>query len=69
MKDSMIGARLARLEDPALLKGKGKYVGDITLPGMVEASFVRSPHPHAMIRSIDARAAREHPGVHAVLTP
>ena len=68
MKDSMIGARLARLEDPALLKGKGKYVGDITLPGMLEASFVRSPHPHAMIRSIDARAAREHPGVHAVLT-
>ena len=44
------------------------YVGDITLPGMLEASFVRSPHPHAMIRSIDARAAREHPGVHAVLT-
>ena len=67
MKDSMVGARLARFEDPALLRGKGTFVGDITLPGMLEASFVRSPHPHAMVRSIDARAAREHPGVHAVL--
>ncbi|TFH50952.1 MAG: xanthine dehydrogenase family protein molybdopterin-binding subunit, partial [Lysobacterales bacterium] len=57
-----------RFEDYALLKGKGKYVGDITLPRMLESSFVRSPHPHATIKSVDASAARALPGVHAVLT-
>ena len=68
MSGTHVGARLTRFEDPALLKGKGKYVGDIELPNMLEASFVRSPHPHALIRSIDASAARALPGVHAVLT-
>lgn len=68
MSGMKIGARLARFEDPALLKGQGKFVGDITLPRMLDASFVRSPHPHATIRSIDASAARELAGVHAVLT-
>jgi carbon-monoxide dehydrogenase large subunit len=62
------GARVARLEDPVLLTGRARYVDDIKLPGMLAACFVRSPHAHARIRSIDAAAARAMPGVHAVLT-
>ena len=68
MSESFIGTRLPRFEDPTLLKGAGKYVADISLPGLLEASFVRSPHPHARIVSIDVSAARDFPGVHAVLT-
>ena len=62
------GARVARLEDPALLTGRGRYVDDVMLPGTLHACFVRSPHAHARIKSIDAAAARAMPGVHAVLT-
>lgn len=68
MSDQLIGARLKRFEDPALLKGHGQYVDDIELPGLLEAAFVRSPHPHAVIRAIDASTARRVPGVHAVYT-
>src|SRR5260370_25081810 len=62
------GARVLRLEDPVLLTGRGRFVGDMMLPGMLHACFVRSPHAHASIRSIDATAARAMLGVHAVLT-
>ena len=62
------GARVLRLEDPVLLTGRGRFVADINLPGMLHACFVRSPHAHARIRAVDASAARTMPGVHAVLT-
>jgi len=62
------GARVARLEDPALLTGRGHFVDDIKLAGALHACFVRSPHAHARIRAINAAAARAMPGVHAVLT-
>jgi carbon-monoxide dehydrogenase large subunit len=62
------GARVTRLEDPVLLTGRGRFVSDITLPGMLHACFVRSPHAHARIHRIDASAARAMPAVHAVLT-
>jgi len=62
------GARVARLEDPALLTGRGRFVDDIRLAGALHACFVRSPYPHAKVRAIDASAARAMPGVHAVLT-
>jgi aerobic carbon-monoxide dehydrogenase large subunit len=62
------GARVARLEDPALLTGRGRFVDDIKLAGALHACFVRSPHAHARIRAIDTSAARAMPGVHAVLT-
>src|SRR3989442_10818580 len=52
------GARVARLEDPTLLTGRARFVDDIDLPGTLHACFVRSPHAHARIRSIDASAAR-----------
>ena len=57
-----------RVEDPELLTGQGRYVGDIRLPGLTVAGFVRSPHAHARIRSIDVQAALHAPGVLAVLT-
>ena len=68
MSHSWIGERTKRLEDKALLTGKGRFVDDIDLPGTLEAAFVRSPHPHAEIRSIDTAAALALPGVHAVFT-
>jgi carbon-monoxide dehydrogenase large subunit len=62
------GARVTRFEDPALLGGRGRFVDDIPLSGALNACFVRSPHSHAKVRSIDAGLALALPGVHAVLT-
>ena len=64
----VIGQPVARIEDDALIRGGGKFVGDIQLPGTLEAAFVRSGYAHAKIKSIDVSAARAAPGVHAVLT-
>jgi len=64
----LIGARVPRLEDRALLTGAGRFVDDIAAPGALTAAFVRSPHPHALIRGVDAGAARALPGVVAILT-
>src|SRR5262245_12859797 len=64
----MIGAAIPRVEDARLLSGQGRYVADLELPGMRHAAFVRSPHAHARIISIDTRAAREAPGVVACVT-
>lgn len=63
-----VGRRARRIEDPALLRGAGRFVGDIDLPGMLHAAFVRSPHAHALIRRIEIAPAMEVPGVVAVLT-
>lgn len=63
-----IGQPIGRIEDAALIKGAGRFVDDIHLPGTLEAAFVRSSFAHAKIRSIDASAARTAPGVRAVLT-
>jgi carbon-monoxide dehydrogenase large subunit len=63
-----IGRAIDRIEDDALLKGAGRFVDDIHLPGTLEAAFVRSAFAHAKINSIDVTAARAAPGVHAVLT-
>jgi carbon-monoxide dehydrogenase large subunit len=64
----LIGARVPRLEDHALLTGTARFVDDIAAPGALAAAFARSPHPHALIRGVDAVAARAVPGVVAVLT-
>src|SRR5438034_8456846 len=63
-----IGDRLLRKEDPRLVQGRGRYVGDIALPGMLHAAIVRSPHAHARIVRIDASRALEAPGVAGVVT-
>jgi carbon-monoxide dehydrogenase large subunit len=65
---SLIGKSITRLEDEPLLRGRGRFIDDINIPGALHANFVRSPHPHAVIRSIDAVPALALPGVHAVLT-
>ena len=57
-----------RREDALLLTGKGRYTADWNLPGQLHAFFLRSDRAHADIVSIDAKAARARPGVHAVLT-
>jgi carbon-monoxide dehydrogenase large subunit len=62
------GASVKRSEDPRILTGRGRYVGDIKLPGMLHAAFVRSPLAHGRVLAVDASAARAVPGVVAVLT-
>jgi aerobic carbon-monoxide dehydrogenase large subunit len=62
------GASVKRSEDPRILAGRGRYVDDIKLPGMLHAAFVRSPLAHARVLAVDASAARALPGVVAVLT-
>jgi aerobic carbon-monoxide dehydrogenase large subunit len=63
-----IGCSRKRREDPRFIQGKGNYVDDIKLPGMLFAVMVRSPYAHAKINSIDTSKAKAYPGVHAVLT-
>lgn len=63
-----IGARVARKEDKRFITGKGKYTDDMKVPGMAYAAFVRSPHAHARIKSVDTTTACKMPGVEAVLT-
>lgn len=63
-----IGQSIPRVEDPRLLLGRGEYVTDLVLPGMVHAAILRSPLAHARIASIDASKARNLPGVLAVVT-
>ena len=67
-QQGLIGQSIKRKEDARFLTGRGQYTDDIVLPGQTWAVFVRSPHAHAKIRSIDAAAARQAPGVLAVLT-
>src|SRR5262247_112766 len=66
--ERVLGKSIKRREDPRFITGKGTYVDDVKLPGLTYAVFVRSPHAHARIRSIDTSAALKHPGVVAVFT-
>ncbi|HSR23625.1 MAG TPA: molybdopterin cofactor-binding domain-containing protein, partial [Candidatus Eisenbacteria bacterium] len=63
-----IGESIKRKEDARFLRGRGNYLDDITLPGMLHMAILRSPHAHARIRSIDTSAASAAPGVIAVVT-
>lgn len=67
-KPRFTGARVTRLEDARLLRGQGRYLDDIDVPGMLEMAFVRANRPAAKILSIDTSQAEKLPGVHAVLT-
>jgi aerobic carbon-monoxide dehydrogenase large subunit len=64
----LFGASIKRREDPRFITGKGNYTDDLKLHGMTYAAFVRSPHAHARIKSIDVTGARSQPGVVAVFT-
>jgi len=64
-----IGQSIERVEDAALLTGRGRYIDDLGVPpGTLHAAILRSPHAHALIRGIDADAARAAKGVAAVIT-
>ncbi|MFM8576191.1 MAG: xanthine dehydrogenase family protein molybdopterin-binding subunit, partial [Limnohabitans sp.] len=62
------GQSVRRLEDEQLLRGHGQYADDVVLNAQSRLAFLRSPYPHANIRSIDTTAAQAMPGVHLVLT-
>jgi 4-hydroxybenzoyl-CoA reductase subunit alpha len=64
----VIGKARAKIDGLAKATGTAQYTDDLTLPGMLHAKILRSPHAHARIRSIDASAALALPGVHAVVT-
>ncbi len=68
MSATGIGAAVRRKEDQRFITGKGHYTDDINRPGQAYAYFVRSPHAHATVKSIDAKAASAMPGVCGVLT-
>ena len=68
MVGSILGNRVRRVEDPDLLTGKGTYVGNLRVDGLLRGAFVRSPVAHARIASVDVEEARTFPGVVAVLT-
>jgi carbon-monoxide dehydrogenase large subunit len=68
MGEFAIGQGVSRFEDPRLLRGGGRYVDDVTLPGIAHGVVLRSPHAHARIRSINTGAAKGAPGVLIVLT-
>ena len=67
-RPTYIGAHVARVEDDRLLSGTGRFVADVSLPGMLEAAFYRSPLPHALIEGVDAREAMQIRGVEGVFT-
>ena len=67
-EERLFGKAIKRREDPRFITGRGQYVDDVKLPGMTYAAFVRSPHPHARLKKVDAAAAKKLPGVLAVYT-
>ena len=65
-QNTVIGTRLLRREDPALLTGEARFTNDLNIPGALHLSVLRSPHAHATIIAIDTTAALKLPGVVAV---
>ena len=63
-----VGHNVPRVDGVEKVTGKAKFVGDITVPGMLQGRILRSPYPHARILSIDAKDSENLPGVVAVLT-
>lgn len=63
-----LGKSVGRKEDPRFIRGKGRYIDDIVLPGMLYMCLVRSPYAHARIKSIDTSEAMQAPGVKLVIT-
>ena len=63
-----VGTSVTRKEDNRLLRGSGRFVGDIIRPGMLYAAILRSPFPHGKLKRIDTEQARKMPGVVSVIT-
>src|SRR5687767_15235302 len=64
----VVGASVPRGEGGDKVRGHTIYAADVKLPGLLWAKILRSPHPHARIRSVDISKARQVPGVHAIIT-
>ena len=67
-RNAYVGSPIKRLEDARLLPGRGRFVDDIKLSGMLHAAILRSPIAHGVLKSIDTGAADAMPGVHSVIT-
>src|SRR5947209_204075 len=68
MPGSILGNAVRRVEDPDLLTGRGTFIDNLKIDGMLRVAFVRSPMAHARITSIDTSEAAQMPGVVAVYT-
>src|SRR5262245_3272925 len=68
MGAKFFGAAVKRREDPRFLRGEGRFIDDVVVPGMLHAVFVRSPHAHALVRKIHTEASAAAPGVARVFT-
>ena len=68
MHATMIGAPVSQIQGPDKVAGRTHFAADVNVPGMLWGKILRSPHPHARIRRIDASAAWSVPGVKAVVT-
>src|SRR6476660_1622063 len=64
----IVGKPRRRVDGRAKVTGQLRYADDLSMPRMLFAKLLRSPHPHAVIEAVDAEKARQHPGVHLVLT-
>jgi len=64
----VLGKGFPRVDAPAKATGEAQYIVDLQLPGMLHGKILRSPHPHALIRSIDTRRAESLRGVHCIIT-
>ena len=63
-----VGQSVSRFEDPRLLRGEGRFINDMVVPGMAHIAYVRSPHARARIVSVDPAAALAAPGALGVFT-
>ena len=68
MAPRYVSQRVKRQEDPPLLMGRARFIGDLRLPGLLAVKFLRSPHAHARLVDIDVRGARAMPGVEAIVS-
>ncbi len=68
VEKQIVGSSVERLEDDALVRGRGRFLDDLQAPGTLAAVFVRSPYAHARLRSLDTSAAQAMPGVVAIYT-
>ena len=68
MTEPLLGRSIDRLEDERFVRGRGRYIADLVAPNALHGAVVRSPHAHARITAISVDAARQMPGVAAVLT-
>lgn len=68
MAPRVVGQSVKRREDPSLLMGRARFIGDLRLPGLLAVKFVRAEHAHARIIAVDTRAALAMPGVAAIVT-